>query len=169
MPAVQGGGNLDAVILPIRRAVRDRGAIIVDASEQPDKADRTGMDWSAAEVERIVSDYFDMLRTELHRQPYNKSEHRRKLLPLLDQRSKGSVEYKHENVSGVLVGMGLPYIAGYKPACNFQMMLGDEVAALLDTRPHLLDQMRQSPLSCPRKLPDLRRPPASSRPTSGRS
>ena len=33
----------------------------------------------------------------------------------LDGRSKGSIEFKHQNVSAVLVDMGLPYIDGYKP------------------------------------------------------
>lgn len=31
----------------------------MDASEQPDKEDRTGQDWSEAEVERTVADYFE--------------------------------------------------------------------------------------------------------------
>jgi hypothetical protein len=128
----------------------------VDASEQPDKEDRTGQDWSEAEVERTVADYFEMLRKELHCETYSKAEHRRLLLPTLAGRSEGSVEFKHCNVSGVLVGMGLPYVEGYKPRGNYQMLLANEVASFLDARPHLLDQMRQAPLVCPAALPDLR-------------
>jgi hypothetical protein len=56
----------------------------------------------------------------------------------------------------VLVGMGLPYVEGYKPRGNYQMLLADTVAAFLDASPHLLDQMRQAPLVCPVTLPDLR-------------
>lgn len=128
----------------------------MDASDQPDKEDRTGQDWSEAEVERTVADYFEMLRKELHCQPYSKAEHRRSLLPLLSGRKEAAVEFKHCNVSGVLVGMGLPYVEGYKPRGNYQQLLADRVAAFLDGRPQLLDQMRQSPLFCPSTLPDLR-------------
>jgi hypothetical protein len=130
-------------------------SIAVDANQQPDDAGRTGQDWSEAEVEQIVADYFEMLRKELHCQPYSKAEHRRSLMPSLGGRSEGSVEFKHCNVSGVLVGMGLPYVEGYKPRGNYQMLLADTVAAFLDARPHLLEQMRQAPLLCPASLPDL--------------
>jgi hypothetical protein len=127
----------------------------VKPSEQPDEEARTGQDWSEAEVERIVADYFEMLRKELHCQPYSKAEHRRLLLPTLSGRKEAAVEFKHCNVSGVLVGMGLPYVEGYKPRGNYQLLLADRVAAFLDARPHLLDQMRQAPLVCPASLPDL--------------
>ncbi len=128
----------------------------MDASEQPDRDDRTGQDWSEAEVERTVADYFEMLRKELHCLAYSKAAHRRSLMPSLDGRSEGSVEFKHANISGVLVGLGLPYVEGYKPRGNYQMLLADKVAAFLDARPHLLDQMRQAPLVSPASLPDLR-------------
>jgi hypothetical protein len=97
-----------------------------------------------------------MLRKELNCEEYSKTGHRRSLLPLLSGRSEGSVEFKHCNVSGVLVGMGLPYVEGYKPRGNYQTLLADKVVAFLDDRPHLLDQMRQSPLFSPANLPDLR-------------
>jgi hypothetical protein len=124
--------------------------------EQPEDPDRTGQDWSEAEVERTVADYFEMLRKELLCLGYSKTEHRRSLMPLLAGRSEGSVEFKHQNISGVLVGMGLPYIEGYKPRGNFQLLLAESVAAFLDARPDLLDQMRQAPLVCPATLPDLK-------------
>lgn len=122
-------------------------------SEQPEKEDRTGQDWSAAEVERTVADYFEMLRKELNCEAYSKTQHRRSLVPLLGGRKEAAVEFKHCNVSGVLVGMGLPYVEGYKPRGNYQQMLADKVAAFLDGRSGLIDQMRQSPLFCPTSLP----------------
>lgn len=42
---------------------------------------------------------------------------------MLPGRSKGSVEYKYQNVSGVLYELGFPYIPGYKPARNYQKRL----------------------------------------------
>jgi hypothetical protein len=38
------------------------------------------VDWSKEEVEIIVSDYFDMMRSELLGEKYNKSEHRRRII-----------------------------------------------------------------------------------------
>ena len=55
----------------------------------------------------------------------------RALLPLLNDRSEGSVEFKHQNISAVLKGLGEDWIPGYKPAFNFQMTLVDAVARWL--------------------------------------
>jgi hypothetical protein len=88
-------------------------------------------DWSKTEVELIVQDYFQMLQLELEQQKYNKSEHRETLLSLLNNRSNGSVEFKHQNISAVLANMGQPYIKGYKPRSNYQQILEDQVAKFL--------------------------------------
>ncbi|MEA3332267.1 MAG: DUF3883 domain-containing protein [Pseudomonadota bacterium] len=76
-----------------------------------------------------VEDYFNMLRLELVGQKYNKTEHRRALMGHLDERSDGSVELKHQNISAVLVEMGIPYIDGYKPRFNYQRSLLPEVVS----------------------------------------
>ena len=70
-------------------------------------------DWTREEVEIIVAEYFGMLTKELSGIHYNKSEVRRRILPLLKDRSAGSVEFKNRNISAVLVRMGQPYIQGY--------------------------------------------------------
>lgn len=85
-------------------------------------------DWSPAEVSLIVADYFDMLAAELRNEPFSKTEHRRGLSPLLNGRSNGSIEFKHQNISAVLIRMGLPYINGYKPRMNSQALLVDGFA-----------------------------------------
>ncbi len=56
-------------------------------------------DWSDIEVELIIEDYFQMLQKELTGQEYNKTEHRNRLIKLLNNRSDGSVEFKHQNIS----------------------------------------------------------------------
>ena len=78
--------------------------------------------WSDSEIEAIVVDYFAMLTQEQSGQAYNKTEHRRALMETID-RSKGSIERKHMNISAVLERFGLPYIDGYKPYSNFQQAL----------------------------------------------
>jgi hypothetical protein len=93
-----------------------------------------GQPWSRDEVDLIVADYFLMLRAELAGKPYSKAEHNRTLRPLLDNRSKSSIEFKHQNISAVLVGMGLPYIDGYKPAKNYQKLaVGTDKMSLRST------------------------------------
>jgi hypothetical protein len=49
----------------------------------------------------------------------------------LNDRSEGAVEFKHQNISAVLKGLGEDWIPGYKPAFNFQMTLVDAVARWL--------------------------------------
>ena len=89
------------------------------------------MDWTKEEVILIVYDYFDMFRMELADIPYNKSAHRRKLTPLLINRNK-AIEFKHQNISGVLANIGLPYIKGYKPLFGYQQLLEDEVIIFIE-------------------------------------
>jgi hypothetical protein len=81
------------------------------------------MDWNLEEVQIIVADYFAMLSQELANKPYSKAAHRTALMPLLNNRSAGSIEFKHQNISAVLVQMGLPFIKGYKPRYNYQQLL----------------------------------------------
>ena len=89
------------------------------------------MDWTSEEVILIIEDYFAMLQLELKNQTFNKSAHRSALSPLLINRSPGSIEFKHQNISAVLAEMGLPFIKGYKPRPNYQGMLAGEVSKYL--------------------------------------
>jgi len=94
--------------------------------------------WSDSEVEAAVADYFRMLQLELIGSKYNKTQHRRALMEQLDNRSDGSVELKHQNISAVLIEMGIPYIDGYKPRFNYQRsLLPAAVADYLKSNPEL--------------------------------
>jgi len=88
-------------------------------------------EWSQLECEAIIQDYMAMFGAELKGEPYSKAEHRRGLLPKLNSRSKGSVEFKHQNISAVLIELGYPYIIGYKPAWNYQKLLHEVVESYL--------------------------------------
>jgi hypothetical protein len=101
-----------------------------------------GWDW--LECEACVADYFAMLTKELQGAKYNKTEHRRGLLPMLNGRSNGSVEFKHQNISAVLVEMGFPYISGYKPAHNYQAQLREVVFAHLAAHQNVIDDVSAS-------------------------
>ncbi len=84
--------------------------------------------WSRGEVDAAVPDYFEMLILELRNEPYSKAEHRRRLMGKLSNRSEGSIERKHSNISAALVQLGYPFIKGYKPLYNFQRLLAEVVA-----------------------------------------
>lgn len=99
--------------------------------------------WTDAENDLIVADYFAMLRDDIAGKPYNKAGHRRALLPLLNNRTEGAIEFKHQNISAVLKGFGETWIFGYKPAFNFQMTLGDAVARWLALSPDWLARVER--------------------------
>ena len=113
-------------------------------------------DWSRGEVEATVADYFDMLGHELAGARVNKSEHNERLRGLLRSRSKGSVEFKHANISAVLTVHGYPYIGGYKPRFNFQMLLEQAVLEYLEVHRDFFDQLIGGPVLNPMTSPDTR-------------
>lgn len=98
-----------------------------------------GGDWSRLEVEACVADYLAMLTLELNGQSYSKAGHARALMQRLDGRSRQSVEFKHCNISAVLLELGYPTINGYKPRSNFQRVLLDVVEAQVQTHTALQD------------------------------
>ena len=90
-----------------------------------------GAPWTDVENDKIVADYFAMLKQHLEGRPYTKAEHNRQLQGLIG-RSRESIEFKHQNISAVLQIMGGVWIAGYKPRSNFQGSLGPAVERWLD-------------------------------------
>jgi Domain of unknown function (DUF3883) len=111
-------------------------------------------DWSHEEVEAIVADYFDMLDRELRNTNYNKSEHRHSLTGLLNGRSDGSIERKHQNISAILIELGFPYISGYKPLRNYQQLLYNVVSNRLQNSTDLVNLVREQ-VNEPAKIPDV--------------
>ena len=73
-----------------------------------------------------------MLVRELRGDGFSKAEHNRQLQLLLPTRSRGSIEFKHQNISAVLIEMGYPYIVGYKKRENYQQLLSEVVAERID-------------------------------------
>ncbi len=103
-----------------------------------------GNGWNWLETEATVQDYFAMLGKELKGEQYNKSAHRRALTQKLNSRKEGAVEFKHQNISAVLIEMGQPYIAGYKPAFNYQQQLKNVVLAHLAAHQNQFDELLQT-------------------------
>ena len=90
-----------------------------------------GNGWDWIECELTAQSYFAMLEKELRGERYNKAAFRRELQPKLNERSEASIEFKHQNISAILVELGFPYISGYKPALNYQGQLKEVVEAYL--------------------------------------
>lgn len=93
-----------------------------------------GDPWTYEENDLIVADYFAMLAKDVVGRPYNKAAHNRRLQKII-LRGRSSIEFKHQNISAVLKGLGEAWIPGYKPAFNFQMSLVDAVARWLALNP----------------------------------
>jgi len=106
-------------------------------------------DWSRGEVELIVADYISMLTRELTGQPYSKSAHRRDLQMRLDQRNDASVEFKHCNISAVMLELGFPYLRGYKPRSNFQRSLLVAVVSEQVARHRVIDEATMAAVNRP--------------------
>jgi hypothetical protein len=105
-------------------------------------------DWLPAEVAATVADYLVMLEHELRGEPYNKREHNRGLQRLLNGRSAGAIEFKHQNISAVMIELGFPYIDGYKPRGNYQELLRTEVLARLQENPEI-ERVTESIIEAP--------------------
>ena len=108
--------------------------------------------WSREEVEATVADYLQMLTMELTSQQYSKTDHRRKLIQLLNNRSNGAIERKHQNISAVLIELGCPYISGYKPLGNYQELLFTVISDRLKNS-DLFDQAAQAAAQMPAAVP----------------
>ena len=109
---------------------------ILPAWQARSKAAMAG-DWSDTQNDAIVASYFSMLANDIAGQPYSKAEHNR-LLQVVIGCPRGSIEYKHQNISAVLKRLGKDWIPGYKPAFNFQASLVDAVVRWLDRHPDWL-------------------------------
>jgi hypothetical protein len=110
------------------------------------------MGWSRIEVEATVSDYLHMLLLELSGQTYSKTSHRRALVTKLDNRTDGAIEFKHQNISAILIDLGYPYITGYKPRGNCQELLRDIVEDRI-AQDRLLDSAALAASSAPAVTP----------------
>jgi hypothetical protein len=102
------------------------------------------VDWTDEQNDAIVADYFAMLADDIAGRPYNKAAHNRTLAAQIG-RPRSSIEFKHRNISAVLQGLGEDWIAGYRPAFNFQASLVDAVVRWLQIHPDWL--ARTAPLT----------------------
>ncbi len=91
-------------------------------------------DWSDAELVAAVEAYLKMLAWEQNSQPFNKAHENRVLRqgPIAG-RTESSIEFRMQNISAVLVKMGLDRIKGYKPAKNVGSGVERQIRKALST------------------------------------
>lgn len=100
----------------------------------------SGGNWPDSENDIIVADYFAMLADELSGRSYNKAAHNRHLQERIG-RSRGSIEFKHANISAALQAFEQPMLTGYKPRFNFQMSLAEAVHRWLTANPEWIERL----------------------------
>jgi hypothetical protein len=102
-----------------------------------------------------------MLEAEMRGERPVKAEFNRRLQEILPARSRGSIEYKLQNVSAVLDEQRLPFIDGYKPARNFQDELRNAVSSWTSQNHAVADELATygstppSPLVAAMRLADV--------------
>lgn len=106
--------------------------------------EKIGKPWQADELDAIVTDYFEMLEADLSGRPYVKSRHSAALMARIG-RTHRSVEFKHQNISAVLVELGMPWIPGYIPKRNYQNAIFEAIDRYLTKHPGVLQPVATSP------------------------
>lgn len=89
----------------------------------------SGEPWTRRENVIVVKAYLEMLQAEQSGTPMVKAEVNREIQSQTG-RSRGSVEFKMRNISAVLQAMGRDWVAGYRPAQNYQSELAVAVQLL---------------------------------------
>lgn len=110
--------------------------------------------WTLNEAEAVVADYFAMLEAELLGQRYSKAEHNR-ILQNQVSRSAGSIEFKHQNISAVLINFRQPFIPGYLPRQNYQQLLERVVLEWLAGHPGFFRPLADGPVLAPSSRPAI--------------
>jgi len=101
----------------------------------PDSGTKPAQDWSDPELAAAIAAYLNMLRDELDRRPYNKSEVNRRLREgILASRTKASIEFRMQNISATLYDMRMPRIAGYLPAKNVGTSVKERIRLALQAQ-----------------------------------
>ncbi|MFJ5296838.1 HNH endonuclease [Pseudomonas sp. NPDC088368] len=100
--------------------------------------DKTNSDWSEQEIQAAVDAYLDMLQREKKGLKINKAHENRVLREgPLSGRTKGSVEFRMQNISTVLMELNQERIIGYKPAKNVGANVVRSIREALDAYNHM--------------------------------
>lgn len=140
------------------RMLQPNGAPLPERLREPER--KEGREWSDAELSASVDAYLEMMRLDTAGQAFSKKDFYR-TLSARHGRSEGSFEYRMQNISAVLLGMGRPWLTGLKPAANVGTNVLTRLRAILQAR---LGPIRPTK---PRKRQDNMRPPKTTATVTG--
>lgn len=109
-----------------------------------DDAQKTG-DWTEADLDLVVGDYFVMLAKVLAGQALNAASHQR-ALRFVTGRPGGAIEFRQGNISAVLTLIGIPILKDFAPRWTLQDGLIDAVDRQLSIRPGLIAAAMRPPV-----------------------
>lgn len=149
----------DQEIADFNAAISEQEKIFQQVLERegigPDRATKTiaaERNWNDAELTAAVEAYQSMLVEQLEGRSFNKAEINRKLREgPLKGRSKGSVEFRMQNISAMLAELGLPTVQGYVPAKNIGAGVKDNLREIYSTLGYV-DLSDYEPTSDPAEL-----------------
>jgi hypothetical protein len=116
-------------VVALASGVRHRRAVSED--------NNTTRDWSGADLDLVVGDYFVMLGKALAGQPLHVAAHQR-ALRFVSGRSGAVIEWKQCEISAALTLIGVPILRDFQPRWNLAGELLDSVDRLLTAKPALI-------------------------------
>lgn len=96
-----------------------------------------GRDWSEADLDLVVGDYFTMLGKEMAGHGVDRARHQR-ALRFVTNRSGAAIEWKQCDISAALTLIGLPILTDFQPRWNLADELIDAVDRHLTVKPGLI-------------------------------
>lgn len=89
--------------------------------------------WTKEELKAAVEAYKEMLILQKRKIAFNKSSFNEKLRnSSLKDRTRGSIEFRMQNISSVFQAIGLPIVDGYLPAKNIGINKMNEVIEIIE-------------------------------------
>lgn len=95
--------------------------------------------WTDAENDLIVAEYFAMLDLIMSETDFSKQDRKRALDDQI-QRGIGSIDFKLGNISAVAPELGLPELPGFAPAPKAQRSIADALRRYLNANPERLSE-----------------------------
>lgn len=96
-------------------------------------------DWTLEEVEQTAEAYFRLLSRQHVGKKNENASALQSLLKKLPERNLSAVSRKFSNISSILSDMALPYLRGFAPLANRQILLEAVINDLLSNDPDLLN------------------------------
>ncbi len=109
-----------------------------------DETHKTG-DWTEADLDLVVGDYFVMLAKQLAGQELKAAGHQR-ALRFVTGRPGGAIEFRQRNISAALSLIGVPILKDFAPRWKLHDQLLDAVDRQLSARPTLITAAMRPPV-----------------------